>query len=162
VITTTASKIRLRFGLVFSLLLVALTLSGCFVRTALQATRSPPSGTIQLVSAALGTHNLTPSACASGERLVFLGADFLDGEGITTRLIIEPTGDFTLRFFPTTQPLESGVLFQRADCSQFDLYFEHTGWRINDILDFHVEIDFNCRTASGDAAQGFIFAEHCH
>ena len=145
-----------------ALLGIALLHGGCIVGSALEAARNEPTGKVHLASATLGEHDLVPRVCASGERQVFLGADFLDDGAITTRLIVEPTGAASLRFFPAGEPLAPGVLFHRAECSRFEIGLEHTGWRVNEIYDLRVRLDFDCRNAAGDAASGSLVAEHCH
>lgn len=145
-----------------ALLGAALVHGGCIVGSALEAAKSEPTGKVHLASAALGEHDLVPRACASGERQVFLGADFLDDGAITTRLIVEPTGAASLRFFPAGEPLAPGVLFHRAECSRFEIALAHTGWQINEIYDLRVRVDFDCRNAAGDTASGSLVADHCH
>ncbi len=141
---------------------LALLGAGCFVGTAIQAEKAAPAGSVTLRSQALGDRTLQPAACRSGEHQVFLGADFLDGQGITTRLIIEPTGDVILRFFEADHPLAPGVLFRRQDCGRLELSLDRNGWRINDIYDLHVSLDLDCRDASGDTASGHLAVDHCH
>jgi len=152
----------MRWRRLVALLGVAFLHGGCIVGSALEAAKSEPTGKVHLASAALGEHDLAPRGCASGERQVFLGADFLDDGAITTRLIVEPTGAASLRFFPAGQPLTSGVLFSRAECSRFEIGLERTGWQINEIYDLRVRLDFDCRNGAGDAASGALVAEHCH
>ncbi len=136
--------------------------TGCVVRTALQAEKAEPVGAVTLTSPALGDHTLKPGACRSGEHEPFLGADFLDSQGITTRLIVEPTGAASLRFFEAAHPLDPGILFRRQDCGRFELSLDRTGWRINDIYDLHVSLDFECRDAAGETATGHLATDHCH
>jgi hypothetical protein len=141
---------------------LALLCAGCFVGTALSIEKSAPAGSVDLRSPSLGDRTLKPAECRSGENELFLGADFLDGQGITTRLIVEPTGAASLRFFQAAHPLDPGVLFQRRDCGLFKLSLDRDGWRINDIYDLHVSLDFECRAPSGDSATGHLVADHCH
>lgn len=141
---------------------LAVLCSGCVVGSALEATRSAPVGSVMLDSATLGRFSLTPTTCLSGERQVFLGADFLDSQGIATRLIVDPAGAASLRFYTVARPLEEGTLFRRADCSQFELALDRTGWQINEIHDLHVSLRFDCRAATGDTAAGWLAVDHCH
>jgi len=141
---------------------LALLAAGCATAPALQSAKAEPAGGVTLRSQALGERTLQPTACQSGEHQLFLGADFPDGQGITTRLILEPTGAASLRFFDAAHPLDPGVLFRRQDCGRFELSLDRTGWRINDFYDLRVSLDFDCRTASGDAAAGHLAADHCH
>jgi len=143
-----------------------LPLSGCVAGTALQAERAEPAGSVTLRSQALGDRTLQPTVCQSGEHQLFLGADFLDpretGQGIASRLIVEPTGAVILRFFDVAHPLDPGVLFRRQDCGRFELSLDRNGWRINDFYDLHVSLGFDCRNASGDTAAGHLATDHCH
>lgn len=155
---------RWGYALMPRLLLLGLLplLAACFVGTALEIGKSQTSGSVQVTSATLGNHELAPNACVAGERQVFLGADFVDGEGITTRLIVDPEGAATLRLFDAARPLEPGVIFRRGDCERFELSIDRTGWRVNDVHDLRVRLDFDCRAPSGDAAKGSLVADHCH
>jgi len=139
-----------------------LLLSGCVVGTALQAAKAEPAGSVTLRSQALGDRTLKPAACQSGEHQLFLGADFIDSQGIATRLIVEPTGAVSLRFFDVAHPLDPGVLFRRQDCGRLELSLDRTGWKINEFYDLHVSLDFDCRNASGDTAAGHLTTDHCH
>ena len=141
--------------------IASLLLSGCVVNTALQAAKSEPAGSVTLRSRTLGDRTLKPTACQSGEHQLFLGADFVD-QGIATRLIVEPAGAVILRFFDVAHPLDPGVLFRRQDCGRFALSLDRTGWKINDVYDLHVSLDFDCRDASGDTAAGHLATDHCH
>src|SRR4029079_6004887 len=152
----------MRWRRLAALLGVGLLHGGCIVGSALEAAKSEPTGKVHLASMARGEHDLAPRVCASGERQVFLGADFLDDGAITTRLIVEPTGAASLRFFPADTPLAPAVLFNRAECGRFEIGLEHTGWQINEIYDLRVRLDFDCRNGAGDAASGALVAEHCH
>jgi hypothetical protein len=141
---------------------LALPCAGCVVGTALSAAKAKPVGSVTLTSPALGDRVFQPATCRSGEHQLFLGADFQDGQGIVTRLIVAPTGVASLRFFEAAHPLDPGVLFRREDCGRFELTLDRTGWRINDIYDLHIRLDFQCRAASGEAAMGHLVTDHCH
>lgn len=159
----TAQRRTSSLSLVALLLPVALSQVGCFANSALQAVTDQPVGTVSLVSATLGSHTLVPTACASGEQQLFLGADFLDtNQGLTMRLILEPTGPASVRIFRSSNPLDPGVLIQGHECDQLQLSLERTGWRINDIYDLRVSIALDCHAASGDSLQGKLAVDHCH
>ncbi|MFO1315621.1 MAG: hypothetical protein U1F58_08440 [Burkholderiales bacterium] len=158
--TTKIGKVAPR-GL--STLVVAAALLQCGCAASVMDSGSAPTGALQVASASSGTFALAPSACVSGERQLFLGADLLDtARGTTTRLILEPTGEASIRIFRSADPLDRGILFRRADCSRFRLSLDRSGWRVNDIYDVGVSLDVDCRTASGDSLQGTLAAAHCH
>jgi hypothetical protein len=137
--------------------------AGCFASTALDVAKSQPTGTLDVVSSSLGNFELVPTACGSGERQMFLGADFLDASrGLTARLILDPAGTASVRLFPTAKPLDAGLLFRRPDCARFDLSLERTGWQINDVYDLRVALDLDCRASDGNSVRGELAVEHCH
>jgi hypothetical protein len=152
----------MRFARLVLVPVVAVLHGGCFVGTALEVAKRQPIGTVNLASATLGNHMLTPTVCGSGERQLFFGADFLDSQGITTRLIVDPAGAASLRLFAADHPLDEGLLFRRQDCSRFQLSLDRTGWQVNDVYDLRVSLEFDCRTASGDSAEGSLRVDHCH
>lgn len=160
--TATRGKAALP-GVPALLVSVALLQCGCAGDTALTGSDGVPNGRIQVTSATFGNVALAPTACASGEHQLFLGADFLDGaRGIVLRLILEPTGEAMLRVFNTAHPLDPGIVVRQASCSRIIVSFERTGWRINDYYDLRVSLDIDCRTTSGDSLQGMLTVAHCH
>lgn len=123
---------------------------------------SGPLGQIEIQSSSLAVSRLSPTTCHSGERQLFLGADFIDVQGATARLVVDPTGNALLRFFTSAKPLDPGLVFARTDCSVFELSLERTGWQINDVYDLALSLEFDCVSASGDKASGGLAAPHCH
>jgi hypothetical protein len=140
----------------------ALSLAGCFVGSAVETMKAVPSGSIELHSATLGDRTIAPTRCVSGERPVFLGADLDDDRGVTARVIVDPTGATTLRFYPTGHALTPGLLFRREDCSRLDLTLSQTGWQVNEVHDLGFELAFDCRLPNGDTASGTLAVAHCH
>jgi hypothetical protein len=142
--------------------LAALAHAGCVTSTASHAPAGT-LGTLELRSTSIGTRTLQPAACRSGERQMFLGADFLDPrEGLTARLLVEPTGLAALRVFPGGQPLDPGVIFRKTDCATFQLSLARTGWRIDDVYDLRATLEVDCQGPSGDFIKGRLAVDHCH
>ena len=135
---------------------------GCATMPSITGNDAAPAGEIQLATATLGTAVLHPVTCTSGEWQMFLGADFPDAGGVTTRLILDPHGVATLRFFRADRALEPGVSFERSACETFDVSLQRTGWQVNEIYDLRVSLNFSCRSESGDTAAGQVAVEHCH
>lgn len=159
--TTAKNGSAARPGL--STLVVAATLLQCGCAASVMDGDGAPAGALHVASTTYGNVTLAPQACVSGERQLFLGADFIDGaRGTTTRLILEPTGEASIRIFPTADPLDRGILFRRADCRRFRFSFDRSGWRVNDIYDVRVSLDVACRAASGDSLDGSLAVAHCH
>ena len=136
--------------------------SGCVVSSAIEASRDQPEGTAAFTQADGRSTDFEAVSCGSGEHQLFLGADFSDSANQTVRVVVDPQGSATLRFFDSSQPLEPGLLFQRADCERFELSLERTGWQIDEIYDLSVTVDFSCRLPSGATGAGSLVATHCH
>jgi hypothetical protein len=136
---------------------LAFLLTGCMSMPSITGHDAAPSGEIHF-----GTAVLHPTTCSSGQWQMFLGADFPDASGTTTRLILDPNGVATLRFFRADKPLEPGVSFTRSACEKFEVSLQRSGWEINDVYDLRVSLNFECRSASGDIASGQVTADHCH
>jgi len=152
---------RRSFAFVALLGLVPL-LAGCFTAAGLKALNASATAEIRIRSATLGDLELAPTLCESGERHLFLGADFIDELGLTTRLIVDPTGTAVLRFFRSATPLGPSLIFTKEECTQFELSLSRTGWQINDIHDLAIALRFDCRAPSGDSATGTLTTTHCH
>ena len=135
---------------------------GCATMPSITGNDPPPSGKIEIATGTLGRAVLHPTTFRSGEWQMFLGADFPDAGGVTTRLILDPHGVATLRFFRADKPLEPGMSFTRADCETFELSLQRTGWEVNEIHDLSVSLNFDCRSQAGDVATGQISVAHCH
>jgi hypothetical protein len=118
-------------------------------------------GEVRVESASFRELTSRPTSCISGENFVFLGAEFSGGGEVTTRLILPPEGSAKLRLFRSDEPLEQGLLFTRADCRQFEVEVERTGWQINEIHDLRVRLRFDCSNDEGSAS-GSLTADHCH
>lgn len=145
-----------------ALVLLAVFAVGCASAPLPDSRSSALLGEIEIQSPSLAVSRLSPTICQSGERHLFLGADFLDGQGVTSRIVVEPTGNALLRFFTSVTPLDPGVTFARSDCSVFEVSLERTGWQINDVYDLALVLQFDCQSASGDKASGRLAAPHCH
>lgn len=138
-------------------------LSSCVVSSALDAMKDEAAGRVELTGPAGGLVELRPVRCASGERELFLGADFTSTSGATARIIVDPHGTATLRFFEREDRLTQGLVFTRAECETFHLDLHRTGWRVNKVYDLSVRAEFSClRASDGAAARGTLSAAHCH
>jgi hypothetical protein len=141
---------------------MALLHFGCVVNSAIEAARDQPQGRATITHANGSIRDFEALSCRSGEHQVFLGADFVDSANQVVRLVLDPQGTATLRFFDSSQPLEQGLLFIQSDCEPFELSLNRTGWQIDDIYDLSVSIAFSCRLPSGATAAGTLVATHCH
>lgn len=120
-------------------------------------------GSFQLSSAVLAPVDLAPSACTSGDRQRFLGADFSGGEsGLTVRLVVDPLDGPAVRVFSDAAPFEKSVVFRRPECRVFHFSLDDTGWRVNGVHDYAVTLDLDCANQSGDSLTGKSSATHCH
>ena len=141
---------------------MALLHVGCVINSAIEATRDQPQGRATFTQADGSTRDFEALSCRSGEHQVFFGADFVDSADHVVRLVLDPQGAATLRFFDSSQALEQGLVFIQSDCERFELSLKRTGWQIDDVYDLDVSIAFSCRLPSGATAAGSLVATHCH
>ncbi len=146
-----------------SLAVVALvaSLAGC---ASIPGAAEGPSvtGSLALAGPTFGELVLAPTACASGEHQVFLGADFGGTDHqIVTRLAIDPLTGPGVRLFDAQAPFVRTLLMRQADCSSFHLSLERTGWQINEIYVLRVTLELDCSLPSGDGIKGSLAAASC-
>ena len=144
--------------------LATTVLGACAIGTGVDIARGKggPVGTMQYTAPGGETVDFAPMACRSGEHHVFLGVDFLDAQGHTARLFVDPLGAVTLRFFVAAEPTNRGLVFARSECEPFKLSMERTGWEIDRVYDLKIALEFACRNSSGATASGTLSASHCH
>ena len=139
-------------------------LAGCI--TAGPPGERPPSvgGTLALSGPTFGPQTLGASEFRSGERELFLGADFSGAVGspLIARLAVDPLSGPGVRIFRTSEPFATALLLRRSDCSVFHFSLERTGWRINDIYALRVSLELSCSLPSGDTVQGSLTAASCY
>jgi hypothetical protein len=119
-------------------------------------------GSFSVVSSTLGAQGLVPTTCAAGDRQFFLGADFSgDQGGLVLRLVVDPLGEPSVRLFAEDAPFDKSVVFHRHECSVFHMSLDTTGWRVNDVYDYRVSLELDCRRGE-EAIRGQASATHCH
>ncbi len=121
-----------------------------------------PLGRFDLRSEMLGTTELLPGACTSGERQMFLGFDLSDGaRRKTVRLVVDPLGEPAVRVFDAEAPFGKSHVFRRGDCKTFSFSLHPTGWKINHVRDYRVSLTLDCGAPEA-AVAGNASATHCH
>lgn len=118
-------------------------------------------GSFEVSSGVLGRHTLAPTACTSGDRQQFLGADLSDpGSTLVLRLVVDPLEGPAVRLYSAAAPFDRTVVFRRADCSVFHFSLDSTGWRVNDVEDYRVTLQLDCSRA-GESISGSASSSHC-
>lgn len=136
-----------------------LVLAGCGTGSLPPLRATVPDGEVSLTAAG-ETRTFRPERCQSGEWRSFNGADFRAGDDVV-RVIVPPEGGASVRVFSADSPIEPGVVFDRAACSQFELSLGRSGWEVNDVAELTVDLRFTCANANGDSASGTLHSEHC-
>ena len=143
--------------------LSATLLTGCL--SSLPVSEAPGGGSLgsfDVAVPAVTQGRVEPAACSAGDRQQFLGADLADpASGVVVRLVVDPLGDAAVRVFAAAAPFDRSVVFRRAECATFHFSIDSTGWRVNDVDDYRVTLQLDCRTAAGSIA-GQASATHCH
>jgi len=119
-------------------------------------------GVVTLHSGRLGQMTLKPSHCSAGDRAFFLGGDFIDdASDVVLRLAFDPLDGAAVRLFVPGGAAERSIVFRRIDCRVLSATLDPTAWKINDVSDYRLSLNFDC-ARDGDAAIGQVAAAHCH
>jgi len=128
------------------------------------ATTSPGQalGSFTIASPALGQKTFAPTACSGGDRQFFLGADFSDpATGLVLRLVVDPLDGPAVRLFASDAEFDKSVVFRRSECSAFHFSLDSTGWRVNEVYDYRITLQLDCKRAD-DSIVGNLSSTHCH
>jgi len=126
------------------------------------ATPGEPLGLFEVAGDAGPTARLSPTRCDSGDPELFLGVDLVDeAQGLVVRLVFDPLDGPILRVFDLAAPHERTVLFFPDECAHFEVSLEPTGWEVNEVRLFRVDLDLDCTTAEGARLTGRAQAGSC-
>ena len=122
----------------------------------------PPTDHFLLSGPTLGTRELHPGACYSGEHFVFLGAQVVDPQSKTeARLVIDPVTGPVVRVFESEHGDESSIILRRKDCKVFETGLDRTGSWTNGISEVSLTLRLDCRTRHGDVVRGATTQKAC-
>jgi len=153
---------RWGFGGALAALALALT-GGCFSSKPVTGHEGVGGalGSFELTVRGAAPQTLTSTACSAGGRW-FLGADFLDAKTrMAVRLLEDPIYGPVVRVFDTDKPGDRSWVFHRADCVAFRMSLDPSGWRINGVDDFAVELELDCSVDEA-RVKGQAGSTHCH
>jgi hypothetical protein len=119
-------------------------------------------GSFKVASAPLGNPNLTVTSCQSGGRLSFVGADLFDDTArMAIRLVIDPLYGPGVRVFSLDAPFDKTVVFTRGECKAFHFALDSSGWRVNDVTEYHVTLEIDCSRPNGESLAGQATIRNC-
>ena len=119
-------------------------------------------GSFTVASETLGNAVVAPSACSAGDREFFLGADFSGQDGnLVVRLVVDPLEGPAVRVYASDAEFERAVVFRRSECSVFHFSLGSTGWRVNEVNDYRLELQVDC-SRPGESIKGSASTTHCH
>jgi len=145
-------------GRLFAVLPLAALLAGC----ASAPPQPPPSDAFSISGPTLGTRELHPEACYSGEHFVFLGAHVIDSKSKTeARLVLDPITGPVVRFFDSGSGDEHSIVLRRKDCKVFETGLERTGSMTNGVNEVALKLRLDCRTRHGDVVRGATTQKPC-
>jgi hypothetical protein len=126
------------------------------------ASESQALGSFSVASQTFGNVTVSPTACAGGDRQLFLGGDLsAPGSPVVLRLVVDPLEGPAVRLFSSEAPYDTSVVFRRADCTVFHFSLDDTGWRVNDIYDHRLTLQLEC-AKPGESVSGSASSTHCH
>lgn len=138
--------------------LLALALAACGV-----AFEDDLQGRISVRSTLHGDWTMTPTACFSGEPLLFFGVDLSeDGDvGSAVRIVLDPLEGYKLAMNVPGQDLALIVGEPAEDCEVFDLAVARTRTRINEIWVVEGHAHVTCRAPGLEIDADLDFSD-CH
>jgi hypothetical protein len=138
---------------------------GCFSAGPLGHGGPAVTGSLALAGPLFGAREVAPVACHSGERQIFLGADFVEAEeradALTARLVVDPLSGPAVRIAASAAPFGPALLVHRANCAVFHFSLAQAGWRLNDYWVYTVSLELDCALPSGDGVAGKLLAPTC-
>ncbi len=136
---------------------LALALAGC------ASTPTPiPKDALAISGPTLGTRQLRPAHCYSGEHFVFLGAQVVDDASKTeARLVIDPVAGPVVRIFESEHGDDASIVLRKKNCRVFDTGLRRTGSWTNGINEVALTLTLDCRTWHGDVVRGSTTQERC-
>jgi len=142
-------------------------LSGCLASMPVGGSKTAPGqptalGSFAVASPTLGNAVLAPTACAAGDRELFLGAEFSTaGSDLVVRLVVDPLVGPAVRVYSSEAQFDRTVVFRRSECGVFHFSLDSTGWRVNEMNDYRLTLELDC-TRPGESIKGSASATHCH
>ena len=145
------------------LLLLAPLLGGCLSTLGVGPNAGPQVvGHLELSGPTFGDVKLEPTMCATGEREVFLGADFTDSNALlVARLVVDPLHGPGARIFHIADRFGKALVLKREDCTSFHFTLGRTGWQVDDIYIVTTSLELDCQLPNGDKIQGKLESERC-
>lgn len=145
------------------LLLLAPFLVGCLSSLGVGPNAGPQVvGHLELSGPTFGEVKLEPTMCTTGEREVFMGADFTDSNALlVARLVVDPLHGPGARIFHIADRFGKALVLRREDCTSFHFTLGRTGWQVNDIYIVTTSLELDCQLPSGDKVQGKLESERC-
>jgi hypothetical protein len=123
---------------------------------------SEATNTVAIAGPTLGTAELHPTSCASGNRWVFFGAQAEDARvGMGIRLVIDPIEGPVVRVFKFADDGENSIVLRRRDCTKFEFDFGRTGKSVNFVEEMKLGLDLDCKSKAGDFVVGSVEQTAC-
>ena len=137
-----------------------LLLAGC--ASAPRPKPSEATNAVAISGPTLGTVEIQPTSCASGNRWVFFGAQAVDERaGIGIRLVIDPITGPVVRIFKFADDGVSSIVLRRRDCTKFEAEFGRTGKSVNFVEEVKLSLDLDCKSEAGDFVVGSVEQTAC-
>jgi hypothetical protein len=119
-------------------------------------------GSFKVASASLENPFLTITSCQSGARLSFVGVDlFDDAARVAVRLVVDPLYGPGVRVFSLDAPFDKTLVFTRGECKAFHFAVDESGWRVNDVTEYHATLEIDCSRPNGESLSGQAAIRNC-
>jgi hypothetical protein len=119
-------------------------------------------GSFSVSSQEFGEQTFAPTVCTAGDRQYFLGADLSSPSSkLVLCLVVDRLEGPAVRVALAEAPFDNPIVFRRAGCKVFHFSLETTGWWVNEVYDFRLTLEVDCRR-SGERLIGTASSTHCH
>jgi len=123
---------------------------------------SAPHQVVAIAGPTLGSGEIRPTDCTSGQHRMFFGADLAaDPRGLVLRVIIDPLDGPVVRVFKASDPYGASIVARRRDCKTLNLRFLPTGSSLNFVNEMKLSLEVDCETLAHDFIVGEVSAEAC-
>lgn len=135
-------------------LLTCVLLSACSLGRIVQPTLS---GEMRYSAPGAAPRVLTAAQCSAGDREYYLGMDLIAPDW-HLRAVRDPLGQTTVIF---DHPDGRSVL-TAAQCQPLQFAIRPSGWEVNDVRDFAIDLRLDCQLSGDARLQGHMIVDHCH
>jgi len=123
---------------------------------------SAPGKSLALAGPTFGRREVQPTQCVAGGHAYFQGADLVDEpHHLVVRAVDDPIEGMVVRVYDAEDSDRTSFVARRGDCRTFEAELGPAQEWVNGVDVISLDVELDCRTASGDAVVGSYHADRC-